>query len=108
MNSPLTNLPKERVFLKEENALAQQCQKLAQECKALLTLVNEIFNPIDSANRFMNLCLQNSEENSQTREFLLESKEALRSASLVLGKLNQQTQKMEKGLQEIIEKNGQS
>jgi len=66
-------------------------------------IINEISVPIDAVNRFLNLTLQTVDENSQSREFLLESKAAIRKTSVLLKKLNDYAKKLEKEILEISE-----
>ena len=58
-------------------------------------IIDELSSPIDAANRFINLALQSIEEDSQGRQFLLESKEGIRKTSMLLKKLNNYVDKIE-------------
>ena len=65
------------------------------------SIVNQISSPIDAVNRFINLTLQSTGENSVHREFLLESKQAIRKTSALLRRLNNYTRKIEQEIREI-------
>lgn len=64
-------------------------------------IINDLYSPIDATNRFINLALQTVDENSQGRQFLLESKNGIRKTSLLLRKLNDYAIKIEKEIREI-------
>lgn len=81
-------------------------KKLQSIGKVSYALINQLSSPIDSTNRFINLALQAMGENTQGRQFLLESKEGIRKTSLLLRKLNDNVRKIEKEMQEIAESNG--
>lgn len=66
-----------------------------------LKIMNEISVPLDSINRFINLTLQTMKEDEQGREFLLESKLAIRKTAILLKRLNNYTKKIEKEIREI-------
>lgn len=70
-------------------------------CKASTGLIDKLYNPLDAINRFINLALQSVEENSQSRQFLLESKQGVRKTSCLLKRLNNYTRKIEKEIREI-------
>lgn len=76
-------------------------KKLASMGKTSIGIINELYSPIDSINRFINLALQTIGENSQSREFLLESKEGIRKTSRLLKRLNTYIKRIEEGLHEI-------
>ena len=76
-------------------------KKLVKIGKVSIDLINEIYGPIDAANRFINLTLETIGEGSQGREFLLESKRGIIKTSNLLKKLNTYAKKMEKELLEI-------
>lgn len=63
-------------------------------------IINKISNPVDSTNRFINLALNTVGDNSQSRQFLLESKQGIRKTAALLKKLNDYSLKIEK---EIVE-----
>ena len=64
-------------------------------------IINELYNPIDAINRFINLALQHIEEDSQSRQFLLESKSGVRKMSGLLKRLNNYAKRMEKEMVKI-------
>ena len=68
-------------------------------------IINELYSPIDAVNRFINLALHSIEENSQSRQFLLESKQGILKTSQLLKKLNSYARKIEKEIRDITEKN---
>lgn len=70
-------------------------------CKVSAGLVDRLYNPIDAINRFINLALQTVEEGSQSRQFLLESKQGIRRTSNLLKRLNNYTRRIEKEIREI-------
>lgn len=70
-------------------------------------IINELDSPIDSINRFINLALHTIGEDSQTRQFLLESKQGVRKTARLLKRLNNYAKKMEKEFRRISEENGQ-
>ncbi len=76
-------------------------KRLARMGKISADIIDELYSPIDSVNRFINLTLQTIEENSQGREFLLESKEGIRKASHLLKKLNNYAKRIEREAREI-------
>ena len=69
--------------------------------KRSVDLINEMYSPIDSINRFINLALDTIGENSQSRQFLLESKQGIRKASALLKRLDDYAQKLEKEFKEM-------
>jgi len=79
-------------------------RRLVAMGKISADIINELYNPIDATNRFINLALQTVEEDSQGRQFLLESKSGLKKMSLLLKKLDSYAKKMEKELYEISRK----
>lgn len=68
-------------------------------------IINEITNPIDATNRFINLALHSIGDNSQGRQFLLESKQGIRKTSGLLKKLNDYSKRIEKEIREIAKTN---
>ncbi len=64
-------------------------------------IINDLYSPIDATNRFINLALQSIGENSQGRQFLLESKQGIRKTSLLLKKLNNYAKKKEKEIRDM-------
>jgi hypothetical protein len=69
-------------------------------------IINDIYSPIDSVNRFINLALQTIGEDSRSREFLIESKNGIRKTSQLLKKLNIYAKRIEKEFEEIYERDG--
>ena len=59
-------------------------------------IINELYNPIDAINRFINLALQSLAEDSQSRQFLIESKKGIRKTSVLLKRLNNYVKRIEK------------
>lgn len=87
--------------LKAKNRVAQY-KRLASMGEATKGIINELYNPIDATNRFINLALQTIGENPQGRQFLLESKEGIRKTSLLLKKLNNYAKKIEEEIRRNI------
>ncbi len=79
-------------------------KKLASMGRVSVDIIKKLYNPIDAMNRFLNLALQNIEEDSQSRQFLLESKSGLRRMSVLLKRLDNYAKRMEKEFYEISEK----
>jgi len=74
--------------------------------KISVNIINELYNPIDAINRFINLTLQNMDEESENRQFLLESKTGIRKALNLVRRLNGYAKKLEKEIVEVFENNG--
>ncbi len=74
---------------------ANQYEKLVSMGEVTKGIINELYNPIDASNRFINLALRAIGENPQGRQFLLESKEGIRKTSLLLKRLNNYARKIE-------------
>ncbi|GEM_PF-3586575 len=96
-------------MLKSTNSLeapqkTSRYKKLKAMSKEYKGLLSELYNPVDAANRFINLALESVEERSQSRQFLLESKEGLRKTASLLRKLDECSQRMEKEIRGISEK----
>ncbi len=100
-----TEPPRKNVKKKPEGADGR-FKRLMTMGKISSNIINELYSPIDSINRFINLALQAMGDNSQGREFLLESKEGIRKTSQLLKKLNNYAKKIEKEFQEITTENG--
>ena len=83
-------------------------KKLARMGKTSVGIINELCRPIDTINRFINLTLQTIGENSQGREFLIESKKGIRDTSLLLKKLNNHAKRIEREIREISTASEQS
>ena len=81
-------------------------KRLASLGKVSVKVINELYKPADAINRFINLTLQHTEEDSQGRQFLLESKTGIRKMSVLLNKLNLYATKMEKEIRKILLTNG--
>ena len=81
-------------------------KKLASVGRQSKSLINELYNPVDATNRFINLALQTVEENSQSRQFLLESKAGIRKISTLLKRLNDYAKKLETEIKEALSKDG--
>jgi hypothetical protein len=81
-------------------------KKLSMMGKRCKDIINEISGPIDSTNRFINLALNTVEDNSQGRQFLLESKQGVRKTAVLLKKLNDYSQKIEKEILEMAKTSG--
>ena len=75
-------------------------KKLSLMGKRYKDIIGEISNPIDSTNRFINLALNTVGDNSQSRQFLLESKQGIKKTAALLKRLNDYSLKIEK---EIVE-----
>lgn len=75
---------------------SSQPKKIASMGKISVSIINELYNPIDAINRFINLALQSLEEGSQSRQFLIESKKGVRKTSLLLKRLSNYVKRIEK------------
>jgi hypothetical protein len=64
-------------------------------------IIGDMYTPIDSVNRFINLALNTIGEDAQTRHFLLESKEGIRKMLELLRKLYKCAGKLAKEDKEI-------
>ena len=69
-------------------------------------IMDEISNPIDATNRFINLALHSIGENSQGRQFLLESKQGIRKTAVLLKKLNDYSAKIENEIRGMVKIDG--
>jgi len=83
-----------------------QYKKLVSMGKISVDIIKELYNPIDATNRFINLALQNVEEDSQNRQFLLESKSGIRKMAMLVNKLSDYAKKLEEEAKIILESNG--
>ena len=81
-------------------------KKLSLMGKRYRGIIGEISNPIDSTNRFINLALNTVGDNSQSRQFLLESKQGIRKTAVLLKRLNDYSQKIEKEILEMAKASG--
>lgn len=75
--------------------------KLVLIGKASKDIIDELSSPIDAANRFINLALNDISEGSQSRQFLLESKQGIRKTAVLLKALDSYVRRMEKEIREI-------
>jgi len=99
--SKKSNNHNKRPQQKENNSNHNRYKRLACMGKISMGIMDEITGPIDAVNRFINLTLQIIEEDSRSREFLLESKVAIRKTSVLLKRLNNYAKKIEKEIREI-------
>ena len=75
--------------------------KLATMGEISRNIINRLYSPIDATNSFLNLALQSTGEDSQSRQFLLESKLGLRRLSVLIKRLEHYAKKMEKEFYEV-------
>jgi hypothetical protein len=76
-------------------------KKLSSMGRKYNGIINEITNPIDATNRFINLALLSIGDNSQGRQFLLESKQGIKKTAVLLKKLNDYSKKIENEIREM-------
>ena len=81
----------------------EQYKKLVSMGKISTGMLYQLDSPIDCINRFINLALLTLEEGSQSRQFLLESKQGIRKTVKILKKLNTYAKRIEKELEDITE-----
>lgn len=97
------NLSRQAVRTKNGNGQNRRRYKklslMGERCKGI---INEISHPIDSTNRFINLALNTVGDNSQGRQFLLESKQGIKKTATLLKRLNDYSQKIEKEILEMV------
>ncbi len=86
---------------KKPGSEKERLAKLVSMGRISINLINELASPIDSINRFINLALQTAGEGSQSRQFLLQSKEGVHQTSLLLQQINSYAKRIEQELQEI-------
>jgi len=79
-------------------------RRLTSMGKSSRDIINSLYSPLDAMNRFINLTLQNIEEDSQSRQFLLETKTGLKRVSVLLKKLDTYADKIEEEFNEIYRK----
>ena len=84
------------------NKEVPQSKKIASMGKMSVRIINELYSPIDAVNRFINLALQSLDDDSQSRQFLIESKKGIRKTSTLLKRLNDCVKKIEKETREIV------
>lgn len=77
-------------------------KRLATMGKVSTNLINELYYPLDAVNRFLNLALQSTDDDSQNRQFLLESKSGVRKMLTLVKRLNDYAQKMEKEMMKVL------
>jgi hypothetical protein len=80
---------------------SKRYKRLATIGRKSAGIINKLGSPIDVTNRFINLTLQTIGENSQGREFLLESKRGIRKTSHLLKTLNRYAREIEREISEI-------
>lgn len=80
-----------------------QFKKFASMGRISVGIINELHSPIDSTNRFINLALRTIGEDSQSRQFLLESKQGIRKTAQLLKRLNNYVGKLEKEFRKMSE-----
>lgn len=79
-------------------------KKLSLMGKKYNGIINEISSPIDATNRFINLALHSIGDNSQGRQFLLESKQGIKKTLTLLKRLDNYSKKIENEFLDIISK----
>lgn len=80
----------------------KQSKSVSAMCKMSAEIINQLYNPIDATNRFINLALQSGDQ-VQSRQFLIESKQGIKKTSLLLKKLSNYTKKIQKEIHRIGE-----
>ena len=80
-------------------------KKLSLMSREYKGIINKISNPVDSTNRFINLALNTIGDNSQGRQFLLESKQGIKKTAALLKRLNDYSLKIEKEIVEMAKIN---
>ena len=83
-------------------------KKFESSRRASMDIINKLFTPIDTTNRFINLALHHMDEGSQSRRFLLESKSGVRTMTTLLKELDAYAKKMEAEISEITKRDNQS
>jgi hypothetical protein len=78
-----------------------QSRDLSAMCKISAEIINQLYNPVDATNRFINLALQSLDEGSQSRQFLIESKQGIRRTAQLLKRLNVNTKRIEKAIRKM-------
>lgn len=91
------------VYLRPSKGKSGQPKKVASMGRISASIINEMYDPIDAINRFINLALQSLEEGSQSRQFLVESKKGVRRTSALLKRLNRYVQRIEEEMHKIPE-----
>ena len=77
-------------------------KKLSLMEKKCRGIIDEISNPIDATNRFINLALDAAGDDSQSRQFLLESKQGIKKTAMLIKRLNDYSRKIEKEMMELF------
>jgi len=77
-------------------------KKLSSMGRKYKGIISEISNPIDATNRFINLALHSIGDNSQGRQFLLESKQGIRKTAVLLKKLDDYSKKIENQIRVMV------
>ncbi len=96
------SLYKQAVRTKNGNGHNQRSyKKLSLMRERYKGIISEIFSPVDSTNRFINLALNTVGDDSQSRQFLLESKQGIKKTAVLLKRLNNYSQKIEKEILEM-------
>jgi hypothetical protein len=80
-------------------------KKLSLMGKKYNGIISEIYSPIDATNRFINLALHSIGDNSQGRQFLLESKQGIKKTAMLLKKLNDYSKIIESEIREMVNVN---
>ncbi|MBU4377400.1 MAG: hypothetical protein KKD29_08040 [Candidatus Omnitrophica bacterium] len=78
-----------------------QYRRIKSIGKISTDLIGDMYTPIDSVNRFINLAIHTIGEDAQTRHFLLESKEGIRKMSDLLRRLDKYAKKLENEFKDI-------
>ena len=89
----------------KKNNNQQRFKKLSLLRSKYKGIINEISSPVDSTNRFINLALDTVGDNSQGRQFLLESKQGIKKTAALLKRLNDYSLKIEKEIVEMAKIN---
>ena len=87
----------------KKNNNQQRFKKLSLLRSKYKGIINEISSPVDSTNRFINLALNTVGDNSQSRQFLLESKQGIRKTAVLLKKLNDYSKRIEGEIREMAD-----
>ncbi|OGW76154.1 MAG: hypothetical protein A2Z72_02275 [Omnitrophica bacterium RBG_13_46_9] len=88
-------------FFNNNGAGNHNYKRLLSMGKLSMDIINKLYNPIDATNRFLNLALQTVEEDSQSRQFILESKSGIREMHALVKRLDGYA----KGIEKEINKN---
>lgn len=88
-----------------DKEITKRLTKLASISRISADIISGLYKPIDAINRFLNLSLHSLEEESESREFLLESKAGLRKMFVLLDTLNDHAKEIEQEINEISKNN---